>query len=377
MKCTQCQSDLFIGSRHCPSCGMPVSSPPGDGAMMSRSEFFRLALPQKFQSFLHTGIFLCYFSVVVSLISSLWNPLSGMLQAIICLTLAIGLQIAKSVIWAFSSTVLAAATLVICALADSNFVCLITLIGCVFACVGAYALSVFYATYIASGKTPEIGDEEGRTMVQKFKTRRNFRIVTTVVSCLLIGVAAAGSILFYVKGRSADRDYSPGELSADGRYVNDFAGIDLTMPESWRVYSKKDLEIKNVELVGADGQGSVIFFARSPDWTGTVRLDIIRQSSSIYTAENMLESYVESGMMTAEADGGSFSAGDFETLTLGGEEYLSLTTVTSGTDGSEDAPAEIRRTYLCRQIGSYSVIFLIYDESNTLFDDFKGWFAEN
>ncbi len=373
MKCTQCQSELFIGSRHCPSCGAPVSSPPDEGAMMNRSEFFRLALPQKFQSFLHTGIFLCYFSVLVSLISSLWNPVSGMLQALICLAVAIGLQATKSVAWAFSGTVIAAATLVVSILADSNFVCLITLIACIFACIGAHALSVFYAAYIASGKTPEIGDEEGRAMVLKFKKRRNLRIVTTAVSCLLIGAAAIGSILFYVKGRSADRDYSAGQLSEDGRYVNDFADIDLTLPESWRVYSRQDLQTKNVELVGADGQDSVIFFSRSPDWNGTVRLDIIRQSSSIYTAKDLLESYVEGGMMLAEADGRKFSAGDFETVTLCGKDYLCLTTVTSESKGT----GEIRRTYLCRQIGSYSVIFFIYDESDTVFDDFKGWFAKS
>lgn len=372
MKCTQCQSDLFIGSRHCPSCGAPVSSPPDVGMIMSRSEFFRLALPQKFQSFLHTGIFLCYFSVLVSIISSLWNPVSGMLQAMICLVIAIGLQLTKSVVWAFSSTVLAAASLVVSALADSNFVCLIALVACIFACVGAHALSVSYAAYIASGKTPEIGDEEGRMMVQKFKKRRNFRIATTAVSCLLIGAAAVCSILFYVNGRSEDRNYSAGQLTETGRYVNDFAGIDLTLPGDWRVYSRQDLENKHVELVGADGQDSVIFFARSSDWSRTVRLDIIRQSSSIYTEKNMLETYVENGMMLAESNGGTFSARDFETVTLCGSDYLCLTTITGGTDGT----SEIRRTYLCRQIGSYSVIFLIYDESNALLDDFTGWFAD-
>lgn len=380
MKCPECQAELFLGSRHCPACGAPTDVPPTDGIPMSRPEFFRLALPQKFQSFLHTGIFLCYFSVLVSLVSSLWYPVSGMVQALLCLTIALGLQITKTELCAYLGTVLAAGSLVVSLIADGSFVSMIALVACIFACIGSHALSVSYAIYLVSGKTPEIGDEEGRAMVVKFARRRKTRIVTTAVSCILIGTASVGSILFYLKGQADDQDYHPGQLSDDGRYVSEFADIDLTLPDDWKVYSKTALD---EEQAGVDGNDSVIFFAASPDGKSAVRLDIVRQSSSVYTEENLLESYVEDGMLRAEADGVEFKAGQFERLALGGEDYLCLTTVTTGSggsdSGSEEADAEqseVWRTHLCRQIGSYSVIFLIYADSDAVFSDFQSWFAQ-
>lgn len=365
MKCEKCGANLFLGGRNCPSCGRPVS-PPTDGVAMSRAEFFRLALPQKFQSILHTGILICYFSVIVSLILSFWMPLSGMLQAALCLVIAVGLQITKSVGWAYLGTVLSCGSLAISVLAEGNFVCLITLIGCVFACVGSHALSVAYAGYLAGGKTPEIGEDEGRAMVIKYGKRRNFRIVTTAVGGLVIGALAISSAIFCFVGQSADRDYAPGKLEKNGRYVNGFADISMNLPSDWIVYDQKALADRSI---GSEMTGEgVEFFALSPDRSVTVRLDIVRQSSSIYTAKDLLESYADSVRLEAEADSRDFSAGQTESRTLGGVEYLCLVARIAEEGG------ESSRIYLCRQIGSYSVIFRLYAPSDAILDEFSGWF---
>lgn len=364
MKCEKCGADLFLGGRHCPVCGA-ATPPPQDGTAMSRAEFFRLALPQKFQSILHTGILLCYFSVLVSLILSIWMPVSGMLQAAICLCVAVGLQITKSVVWAYLGTVLAAGSLVVSMLAEGNFVCLITLIGCIFASVGAHALSVSYAAYMAGGITPELGEEEGRAMVIKYRRRRKLRTVSTVLGGLLIGAAALTSVIFYVNGRSADRDFAPGQLT-DERYDNDFAEIHLNLPSDWIFYDQKALDDRMLDM--PENRSAMEFLALSPDRAVTVRLDIVRQTSSIYTADDLLESYADSGRLAAEAGGKDFTAGEPESRTLGGVEYLGLVTRTAEEDG------DTFRIYLCRQIGSYSVIFRLYGPSDAILDEFSGWF---
>lgn len=364
MKCEKCGADLFLGGRNCPVCGA-ATPPPGDGVAMNRAQFFRLALPQKFQSILHTGILLCYFSVLVSLILSFRMPISGILQALLCLVIAVGLQITKSVGWAYFGTVLSCGSLVISVLADGNFVCLITLIGCIFACVGAHALSVSYAAYTAGGKTPEIGEDEGRAMVLKYKKRRNFRIISTTVGGLLIGTTAVISLISYISGRSADRDYTPGQLTDDGMYINSFADIRVQIPDEWDVYDRETLS--DLTAGAPEDIQELKFLALSPDGA-SVRLDIFRQSSSVYTAEDLLESYTQQYRVQAEANEQDFSADEPERLSLGGEEYL-CRTVRTAEDGGE-----VCLIYLCRQIGSYSVTFRLSAPSKAILEEFPGWF---
>ncbi len=367
MKCEHCQSELFLGSRYCPVCGA-VTRPPEDGVAMSRTEFFRLALPQKFQSIFHTGVLLCYFSVLVSLVLSFWMPVSGMIQAIICLCIAVGLQVTKSVAWAYLGTVLSSASLVVSMLTEGNFVCLITLTACIFASVGSHALAVSYAAYIAGGKTPELGDEEGRAMAVKYQKRRKFRIVSTAVGGLLIGALALTSGIFYVAGRSADRDFAPGKLTDGGLYVHDFADIRVQMPDGWIVYDQKSLGDRIVST-SEDVRG-LEFLTLSPDRSISVRLDVVRQSSAAYTAEDLLESCVDSGRVYAEASGQNFSVGESQRRTLGDQEYLCLATTQTDAQGGTFC-----LIYLCRQIGSYSVIFRLSAPSQEVLDEFSDWFV--
>lgn len=336
---------------------------------MTKNEFFRLALPQRFQSFLHTGIFLTYFCALLCLISSIWNPVSGILQALLCLVFAIGLQASKSIIWALMETVLTAIALVVSLIMDGSFISLLALVASVFSCIGSHALSTFYTAYVVGGKTPELRDEEGCHMVLKFKKRKNFRLFAVITLCVLMGITLSVSLAVHLSGRLADEGYTAGTIADDGSYENSFAGIRLTPDEEWTVYSGRALDVVRREL-NAGGTDSIAYYAANEALNASVRLDLVKQSSSIITEENLLDSYVSRGLADAESQEVVYQYSEYTSVTLGGEEYLCL-----GATYSEDGAAEYIYEYiLCRQIGTYSVIFSVYSESDEAFESFMEWF---
>lgn len=369
MKCPSCQTDLFVGSRFCPSCGTRLDQPSPDGVCMTRNEFFRLALPQRFQSFVHTGIFLSYFCALVNLISSIWNPVFGILQALLCLTFAIGLQVSKSVAWALTETVLTAGCLVIGFVLDGSFVNLIALVAGIFACIGTHALSNFYTAYVVSGKTPELRDEEGRHMVLKYKRRKNIRLVAVVTLCVLMGITFSISLAVHLTGNRQDEGYTAGTIAGDGSYENSFAGIRLSPDEGWTVYSGRALNAKRLELQ-ASGVDSMVYYAANESMNASVRLDLVKQSTSIITEENVLDSYVSQGLAGAEDQIIRYHYNEYVPVTLGGEKYLCLS-ATYSADGDPDC---IYEYILCRQVGTYSVIFTVYSQSEEVLESFMGWF---
>lgn len=337
---------------------------------MTRNEFFRLALPQRFQSFLHTGIFLTYFCALICLFSSIWYPVSGLLQALVCLTFAIGLQVSKSIVWALAQTVVTAGCLVVGVIVNGSFVCMISLVAGIFACVGNHALSTAYAAYVVSGITPELRDEEGRLMVLKYKKRKNFRRIAVAVLCVLMGITFIVSLSVHLSGRWQDEGYTVGTIAGDGSYENSFADIHLSPDENWTVLGERELDEKRLEYnaVGAD---SMVYYAESEALSASVRLDLVKQTTSVVTEKDLLDSYVEQGLAGAEDQAILYRYEPYASVTLGGNEYLCLSSVYSADDSSECVYEYI----LCRQIGTYSVIFTLRSENEEeAFDSFAGWF---
>ncbi|MGM9637910.1 MAG: hypothetical protein ACI3YK_08025 [Eubacteriales bacterium] len=369
MKCPNCQTDLFVGSRFCSSCGKRLDQPSPDGPCMSRNEFFCLALPQRFQSFLHTGIFLTYFCALLCLISSIWHPVSGFLQAILCLVFAIGLQASKSLIWALTEIVLTTVCLVVGLVIDGSFISLLAMVAGVFACIGSHALSAFYTAYVVGGKTPELRDEEGRLMALKYKKRKNFCLIAGLCLCVLMGIILSVSIAVHLSGSREDEGYTTGTIAEDGSYENSFAGIRLTPDEEWTVYSGLALDDVRREF-NAGGADSMVYYAANETLNASVRLDLVKQSTSIITEKDLLDSYVSQGLADAESQNIVYRYREYTTVTLNGEDYLCLDAGYS----EEGSTESIYEYILCRQIGTYSVIFTVYSESEEAFDSFLEWF---